>query len=168
MSKQKRKISITKKGATAAILLLFAVVIIGWLPSKLIVSFSSSLDHRVFLKTTVPEKIERGAYLLFENKQWQEYLQKSLETPDAAIKKVACLPGDKLERKKNDFFCNDKQLNVALETTSTGKKLPQFSFNGVIPAGKYFMVGTDERSFDSRYIGFIDKKEFICAGLPIW
>ncbi len=139
------------------------------LPEWFIISTSASIDHRVFLKVSVPGKIERGDYLLFKTSDWDKIIVKGLGKPDKAIKKVGCIPGDTLERKGDDFFCNGKSLNVVIETTtSTGEKLPEFNFNGIVPAGSYFMMGTDKRSFDSRYYGFVNEKDSIYAGLPIW
>ncbi len=162
----------SKKGMdrkkVGSVLLLVTAGVLGMcLPDWFIVSTSSSVGHRVFLKVPVPTKIEHGDYLLFNNR-WKEFIKKGLGKSDIAIKIVSCTPGDKLERKGNDFFCNDKPLNTAIEATSTGKKLPQFRFNGIIPDGNYFMAGTDKRSFDSRYYGFIHEREFIYKGVPIW
>ncbi len=164
---EKNKEFLSKKKKSALLLLVIAGAFGMLLPHWLIISTSASVDHRFFIKIPVPTNIKRGDYLLFTNR-WEEYIKKGLGKSDVAIKIVACKPGDKLERKGDDFFCNDKLLNTAIETTSTGKKLPQFNFNGVIPDGSYFMAGTDERSFDSRYYGFIHEKEFIYKGLPIW
>ncbi|EAL3751808.1 S26 family signal peptidase, partial [Campylobacter coli] len=42
----------------------------------------------------------------------------------------------------------------------------QFIFNGVIPKDKFFVMGTHPRSFDSRYWGFVDRKDI--KGVSIW
>lgn len=45
-------------------------------------------------------------------------------------------------------------------------KVEQFIFNGVIPKDKFFVMGTHPRSFDSRYWGFVDRKDI--KGVSIW
>ena len=85
------------------------------------------------------------------------------------IKKVGCLSGEQLTMDAaNHFFCNGRLLGQALEADSKGRPLPQFSFNGTVPADKLFMVGTHPRSYDSKYYGFIDVYEISHQALPLW
>jgi type IV secretory pathway protease TraF len=59
-------------------------------------------------------------------------------------------------------------LGQALAADSQGRPLPQFSFNGPVPVGKLFMVGTHPRSYDSKYYGFIDAHAILYQALPLW
>ncbi len=77
------------------------------------------------------------------------------------IKYAKCLPGDYLETRGVKFFCNKKLIAVARKTDSKGKPVKHFEYNGTIPEGKYFMFAPHPRSFDSRYWGFVDKKDFV-------
>jgi len=75
------------------------------------------------------------------------------------IKRVVCGPGDFLEVKDDKFFCNGKFLGKALEyTCKDHKKIDNFQFRGIIPEGKYFVIGETLCSYDSRYWGFVDKE----------
>ncbi|WP_267523577.1 S26 family signal peptidase [Campylobacter sp. MG1] len=76
------------------------------------------------------------------------------------IKYVKCLENDILKvTSDKKYYCNDEFLGVAKDYDSEGKKLDNFVFNGAIPKNKIFVFGTHEKSYDSRYFGFIDINE---------
>lgn len=81
-------------------------------------------------------------------------------------KYVRCESGDMLNVKGLEYFCNDKLIGVAKTKDKDGKAVEHFVFNGVIPQGKYFVMGTHERSYDSRYWGFVDKN--LIQGVSVW
>lgn len=57
-------------------------------------------------------------------------------------------------------------MGIAQKTDKDGNKVEQFIFNGVIPKDNFFVMGTHPRSFDSRYWGFVDRKDI--KGVSIW
>jgi type IV secretory pathway protease TraF len=59
-------------------------------------------------------------------------------------------------------------LGKALEQDSKGQTLPRFRYSGTVPAGSFFMVGANPRSFDSKYFGFIHVDEILYKALPLW
>jgi type IV secretory pathway protease TraF len=88
---------------------------------------------------------------------------------DRLLKKVGCSSGEMLlVNTKKTFFCGSKELGTALDVDIKGRSLPVFDFTGVVPDNSYFMVGTNPRSFDSRYFGFIHADEILYKALPIW
>lgn len=72
------------------------------------------------------------------------------------IKKVGCVSGQRLDRRDDAFYCDDKFLKVIRLERVSGDPLPQFEFNGIIPENKLFVYGTDQYSFGSRHWGFVD------------
>jgi len=83
------------------------------------------------------------------------------------IKKIVCQEGDILtEDKYHQFKCNNHILGTAMSTDSKGRKVQAFQFNGKIPTNKYFVMGSAYNSYDSRYWGFVDKKDII--GVALW
>ena len=43
-----------------------------------------------------------------------------------------------------------------------GQKLKSFEIvEEIIPTNKYFLMGTNPKSYDSRYYGYIDEKDII-------
>lgn len=154
---------------TAAIAL--SVVILGlWLPSHLLVSTSPSLDHQVFLRLALGSQKERmqGEYLVFSHPGGGHIHQGLSQGNDLLIKQVGCRPGEKLTMENGQVFCQGVPLGEQLETDGQGRKLPRFTYDGIVPPGKYYMIGSHERSYDSRYFGFIDEQQFRYRALPLW
>ena len=154
-----------------ALVLLAALIVGVLLPQRIIVATSDSLDHRIFFKVPVPDRIEPGDYLLFrlQGAEHKQHIRQGLKPNDVLIKKVGCVPGNILTRDgEGTFYCDQNTLGRALAKDSKGNEMPVFSFIGAIPEGRYFMMGTSPRSFDSRYFGFIHADEFLSKALPLW
>ena len=79
---------------------------------------------------------------------------------------VKCEAGDTLINKDKKFYCNDLFIAKALNTDSKGIPVKDFQFSGVIPQDKYFVIGENVNSYDSRYWGFLDKKNI--KGISVW
>jgi type IV secretory pathway protease TraF len=160
---------VNRREQAVAIVFLAFILAGAWLPGRMTVATSGSLEHRVFFLLPAPAKVELGDYLVFRH-QGLSQMQPGLRADhDQMIKKVGCLPGEQLTMDAaNHFFCNGRSLGQALETDSKGRSLPIFSFNGPVPADKLFMVGTHPRSYDSKYYGFIDVHEISHQALPLW
>ena len=152
------------------VIVFLAFILAGaWLPGRMTVATSGSLDHRVFFLLPAPAKVELGDYLVFRHRDLSRVQQGFRTDHDQMIKKVGCLPGEELTLDAaNHFFCNGRPLGQALEADSKGRPLPRFSFNGPVPADKLFMVGTHPRSYDSKYFGFIDAHAISHPALPLW
>jgi len=154
---------------TVVIVFLAFLLVGAWMPGRFTVATSGSLDHRVFFLLPAPAKVELGDYLVFRHRDLSQVQSGLRSDHDQMIKKVGCLPGDYLIRDDaNSFFCNGRLLGQALEADSKGRPLPQFSFNGPVPADKLFMIGTHPRSYDSKYFGYIDAHEILHKALPLW
>ena len=160
---------LNRREQTVAIVF-FAFILAGsWLPCRITMATSGSLDHRVFFLLPAPAKIESGDYLVFRHQGLSQVQQGLRADHDQMIKKVGCLPGEQLTMDAaNHFFCNGRSLGQALEADSKGRPLSLFSFNGTVPSDKLFMVGTHPRSYDSKYYGFIDAHEILHHALPLW
>ena len=154
---------------TLAIVVLAALLAGAWLPERLIVSTSPSLEHRIFFLTKTKAAIKNGDYLVFKHRDTSFVLKGIDQDNDHLLKKVGCSSGEMLSvNTKKTFFCGSRKLGTALEVDSKGRSLPFFEFTGVVPENSYFMVGTNPRSFDSRYFGFIHADEILYKALPIW
>ena len=139
-----------------------ALAIGFWLPGHISITLTPSLGHRVFLLTEPENKnFKIGDYLLFH---------KQLEHADTdnLLKMVGCAPGQQLMVKGREYFCAEKYLGHALAHDSKGRKLPQFIFNGAVPADSLFMIGSHPRSYDSKYFGFIHAENVIKKAYPLW
>ncbi len=170
VNKTKRKIlNLNNREKTLALVVLAALLAGAWLPERIIVSTSPSLEHRIFFLTKAMKEIKLGDYLVFRHKD-TSFIKKGLdEENDRIVKKVGCLPGNILTTDaEGKYFCGQKLLGIALQTDSKGRALPHFLFTGPVPENSYFMVGTNPRSFDSKYFGFIHAKDILYKALPLW
>ncbi|MFC3052355.1 S26 family signal peptidase [Kordiimonas pumila] len=72
------------------------------------------------------------------------------------IKRVLCLPGDRLERIGSEFYCNGKLIARAKAKAKSGEQLEAFTWTlGPVPDGQFFAGTAHPDGFDSRYFGFI-------------
>ncbi len=148
-----------------------SVLLVGLLlPSHLLVSTSPSLDHRVFLRCNLSTQQEwrQGEYLVFSYPDGTHIHQGLHQGNNLLIKQVGCRPGEKLRVENGMVSCQGIPLGEQLETDGQGRQLPRFSYHGIVPPGKYFMIGSHERSYDSRYFGFIDEQQFRYRAMPLW
>ncbi len=161
---------LTRRETSIAIVFLAALLLGLWLPTRIIVSTSASLDHRVFFMTTPNiKRIKNGDYLVFRHDD-TTFVRPGLHRQDQLyIKKVGCCPGETLKRDdSNHFLCGLTVIGKALKQDSTGRDLPQFNYNGEVPDNNYFVIGVHPRSFDSKYFGFVHADEIIHTALPLW
>ena len=160
---------LNRREQAVAIVFLAFILAGAWLPGRITVATSGSLDHRVFFLLPAPTKVELGDYLVFRHQGLSQVQQGLRADHDQMIKQVGCLPGEQLTTDEAHLFtCNGRPLGQALEADNKGQPLPLFSFNGTVPAGKLFMVGSHPRSYDSKYFGFIDEHEIRHQALPLW
>ena len=154
---------------TVALVVLASCLLGSWLPGRITVATSGSLDHRVFLLRPVPAQIETNDYLVFRHRDLAQVRQGLGANRERMIKRVGCRPGEWLQRDaEHRFTCDGRPLGQALATDSQGQPLPRFTHNGPVPAGQLFLVGTHHRSYDSRYFGFVHAHEILHQALPLW
>ena len=139
-----------------------ALVVGLWLPGHISVTLTPSLGYRIFFLTE-PESnfFKEGDYLLF-----QKHLQNA--KTDRLLKKVGCASGHRLTVSNGAYYCDENYLGHALVRDTKGNQLPQFIFNGVVPANSLFMIGNHPRSYDSKYFGFIHTGNVLKKAYPIW
>ena len=124
------------------------------------ISSTPSLPYALFIldKKYDFKEIKKDAIIAFKYPGKNKYVYNH---NDLFIKIIKCVPGDYLRVFDKKYYCNKKYIATALDKDSQGKKIDNFKFNGIIPKGKYFVIGTHPRSFDSRYWGFVDKNKII-------
>lgn len=84
------------------------------------------------------------------------------------LKMIGCREGDLLQVVGPNFYCNNDLIGVARKYDSNMNIVEQFIFNGIIPKDKYFVIGTHELSYDSKYFGFIDKTQILRKETPLF
>lgn len=119
--------------------------------SKVVLVTTESIRYSLFLKAS--GTIERNDYVTFVNPSdfSPEHVGRLV------TKQVECIfPQRLMVDSSHRFFCDGIQIGSARVVTREGKTLPVFLFDGEVPLGKAFVMGSHEDSFDSRYFGFIN------------
>lgn len=75
--------------------------------------------------------------------------------PAVLTKRVACLAPSVLSWHDAAFWCDGQNLGGVIHQTLDHRPLLPFHWDGPIPAGQAFVMGTHPHSYDSRYLGFI-------------
>ncbi len=127
-------------------------------------NISGSLPFRVFL-TIRSEEISCGPRsiglfrLNVRNPYW--------DYGTVFAKRFVGCPGDTLRTKGAEFYLNGEKIVLARGHDSKGIAVTSFRFEGVIPAGSYFVLGDGEKSYDSRYWGFVKRSWIVGRGFPL-
>ena len=160
-----------QKRAIIALAVMVPVIILClWTGRRIFYSLSPSLGYKLFWLTPVKsgQDIQIGNYILFPApKVFSQLAGINLYDSAKAMKQLKCKGGQTLTVKGRDFFCDNIFIGVAKEKTLSGKPLTLFVFNGVIPDGKLFVMGNHRDSYDSRYMGFIDRTSVEATGTPL-
>lgn len=123
---------------------------IALLESHLVVPATPSIRWHVLW--IAPGAITKGDYA-------NVMIRNDVIDADDAVKltkRVACVAGEYLKYENGQHFCNGTWLGRTLKETRDGRPLSAFVYDGPIPAGKVYLAGENERSFDSRYFGLVD------------
>ena len=135
------------------------------IPRRLSISPSRSVGYRLFYYKPQfkPSSLKKDTFVLFD-----VYTKLRPDCwPCRVVKKIACAEGDVLSLKERNFYCNKEYIGTAKLCAKDGTPLQAFQFSGVIPGGKLFVAGACVDSYDSRYIGFVDKKDIQAILVPI-
>ena len=159
-----------KRAIIALAVMVPAVILCLWTGKRIFYSLSPSLGYKLFWLTPVKsgQEIQPGDYVLFPAPKVYSQLA-GINLPDSAkaMKRVKCKDGQTLTVQGRNFFCDNIFIGQAKEKTISGKPLTLFVFNGVIPDGKLFVMGNHRDSYDSRYMGFIDRNSVEAIGTPL-
>ena len=157
----------SRKELLYRLLFITVCVAIGMtIPRYLTISTSTSLKQRVFWLVKTPDlaRITVGDYVRVPHTDaitgWKSIM---------LLKRVTCIENDNLrvDTDKN-YFCNEAYLGRAKDRSKAGVPVANFKFNGPIPAEMLFVMGDHIDSYDSRYIGFIEKTRVVGQAYPIF
>ncbi len=149
-----------------AFLIIMSLVGIYWLPAHIAANLAPSLPYHVFFLRQRPDDrdIRKGSLVMFVH---DHPMASSLKTKNL-VKIVSCIESEFLRVEDRKYYCGDRYLGVAKTHSLTGVPVNNFVFNGRIPCGLLFVMGTNKDSYDSRYFGFISRKEVTAIAYPVF
>ncbi len=111
----------------------------------------------------IPQKIERGDIVVFENDLTHEELEKQHKDSSGFVKRVIGVAGDTVEIRDGFVYVNGKRLEESYtykpRSTFGGKEIQDCEVVSV-PEGKLFVLGDNRKiSMDSRQIGLISVQD---------
>lgn len=84
------------------------------------------------------------------------------------IKQIAGLPGDTVTVSRDQFYINGQHIGPLDLMTRLGKPAGYFDRVEIIPDRHYLFIGTEPRSFDGRYWGYVPLTDIVADVTPIW
>lgn len=106
-------------------------------------------------QTYPSREYNQGDYIVFV---WQEddpNHQTRLKRGMRLIKRVGCTPGQHLRVTARDAYCDEQHLGTVRSHNLQGQPLKPALYDGVVPAGRYFVLGDHPANYDSRYFGLV-------------
>lgn len=156
-------------------------------PGRVIVQarHEQSISFRLGLRFPAPAQWHAGELVEFITRDLSPYYP-----PGTVFTKiVAAIPGDHLRLDGRIFSVNGVIVGTARTTDSQGRPAPRYiplpgpdgqcagatgtsalrtSVECTLPHGTLFVLGTHERSFDSRYWGLVESSEVTGRVVPLW
>ena len=108
------------------------------------------------LKPGIPEQLRVGDYVLITWKGIDPNGVSRLQEGTALVKKVGCLPGQHLKVTMTQADCDGVKIGHIRHESIDHRPISPALYDGVIPAGKVFLLGEHYYSYDSRYFGLVN------------
>ena len=109
------------------------------------------------MKPGVPKELRIGDYVRIVWVGVDSNGITKLKEGTTIVKKVGCLPGQHLRVTVTQADCDGRKIGHVRHKTMEGKPIAPALYDGIIPAGKVFLVGEHYYSYDSRYFGLVDR-----------
>lgn len=126
------------KGFAIGILIIW---LLGVWPAVVV---TPSINKTLFMVNKYSKIFPKGSYVYFKS------ARPGSNTVYPIIKQVVGIAGDVIEIKNNKCLVEGRLVGTIKSTGNNGVKLTGIA-SGVIPAGKLFVAGNIDNSFDSRY-----------------
>lgn len=135
---------------TLSIILLSSVLLFYLFGFQVVFSKDDSLPYRIYISKPL-KAVKRGIIVTFYHTESKRFFGK----------RVVGVPGDAVDLKDGNIIVAGKNFGKVMKTSKSGRMYHPIS-PCVIPDGYYFLCGTHEYSFDSRYqeLGLISENEF--------
>lgn len=134
------------------------LLLVSFFDYKISIITSNSVEFRIALLEPYSFRtdLQNGDYIRF---LWRgtDPNQQGLTSEMPLLKKVACTEGQHLIVRAKEVFCDGHPIGLVRDKNLKGEPLKPFLHEGVIPQGKFFVMGDTYSSYDSRYFGLINR-----------
>lgn len=109
----------------------------------------------------IPQNMQIGDYVRMIWKGVDPNGVSKLREGTAIIKKVGCLPGQHLKITMQQADCDGIKVGHIRHETMDGRQISPALYDGIIPPGKFFLLGEHYFSYDSRYFGLVPAEQIL-------
>lgn len=124
------------------------------------------LPYRTFVIDRLDHRVEPGNLVSFRTFGMSAEIR-----PDAIFTKlVAGGPGDRVRIDEAGVFVNEAMIGPVFGDVAQrlGRSVESFYGEYVLEPGEFFLVGTEDSSFDSRFYGPVPKSQFVGQTYGVW
>lgn len=131
---------------------------------------ANCLPYSVFLVDLRDRSAERDEYIAFVSMQMEPFYQNGT----LAVKLVAGVPGDHVTVNTKGVSVNGRYMGTLLHLQEgerlwqMGRRAGEVERDEQVPLGRLWMMGTNPRSYDSRYWGYIQNNQVVGRAIPLW
>lgn len=147
--------------ASIALFLLWFLFVFNYkigVPAK---EHSGCLDASLFLVSRHDNNIERGGLYVMTLDRDMKNAKKGTQL----LKRIAGIPGDHIKIEMDGVRVNDSQFyRVPLAPVSRRLGVDPKTFmkqDIIVPAGKIFVIGNTDKSYDSRFWGYLNETSVV-------
>jgi len=85
------------------------------------------------------------------------------------VKNVAAVSGDHIVSESGELTRNGENIAriTSIQAKKAGKELKELDRNFIVPESSIFVLGTHERSYDSRYFGLVYERQLNGRAYPL-
>ena len=133
-----------------------------------VLNISSSIPIGIY-KVDKSIDFKREDIVTFSTKKYKDILDYPGSIKNITFSKyIAGISGDYIRIENNKIYVNNKEKGNIFKVDGLNNKLPQLKEKEyIVKEDEVFVLGTNDKSFDSRYYGCIKKSDVIYKLVPL-
>ena len=133
-----------------------------------VLNISSSIPIGIY-KVDKSTDFKRGDIVTFSTKRYKDILDYPGSIKNITFSKyIAGISGNYIRIENNKIYVNNKEKGNIFKVDGLNNRLPQLKEKEyIVKEDEVFVLGTNDKSFDSRYYGCIKKSDVIYKLVPL-